>query len=280
MEYHLLIIDPQNDFCDLPAQALPPDPLRPAETLRPALPVAGADADMRRLAAFIERSGQRFAAIHVTLDSHHPLHIANPAWWVDPAGSAPAPFTAITVEDVRAGRWRARDSSLQAHSLAYVEALQAGGRYTLVVWPEHCLIGHWGHNVHAAVAARLDAWERSRLAAIDYVLKGSNPRTEHYSAVAAEVPDPADPGSALNRRLIDALATADEIVVAGEALSHCVAGTVRDIANSLAPADTRRLVLLRDCSSAVGGFESHADQFVRELTARGMRLAMSHEWAP
>lgn len=36
---HLLIIDPQNDFCDLPAGYLPAD-----QTL-PALPVTGAHAD-------------------------------------------------------------------------------------------------------------------------------------------------------------------------------------------------------------------------------------------
>jgi len=277
---HLLIVDPQNDFCDLPAQHLPPDPLRPGERLRPALPVPGADADMHRLAGFIERNGSKFSAIHVTLDSHHPLHIANPGWWTDPAGSAPAPFTAITAEDVHAGRWRARDPRLQAHSLAYVAALEAGGRHTLVVWPEHCLIGHWGHNVHAAVAAQLDAWARRQLAAVDYILKGSNPRTEHYSAVAAEVADPADPGSALNRRLIETLAQADAIVVAGETSSHCVAGTVRDIADHFAAADIRKLVLLRDCCSAVGGFEAQGERFVRELTARGMRLAASTDPLP
>lgn len=43
----LLLIDPQNDFCDLPATA----------SGTPALPVAGADADMRRVADLIERGG-------------------------------------------------------------------------------------------------------------------------------------------------------------------------------------------------------------------------------
>jgi nicotinamidase-related amidase len=277
MNQHLLLIDPQNDFCDFPAAALPVPPGN-REPLRPALPVPGAHADMLRLAAFIRRVGAAFTQIHVTLDSHHPVHIANPTWWVDAAGVAPAPFTSISVDDVRSGRWRARNPQWQPHSIAYVQKLADSGRYTLVVWPEHCLIGHWGHNVHPAVAAELDAWARERLAVIDYVPKGSNPNTEHYSAVRAEVADPADAGSQLNMRLIGALAGAERVVIAGEALSHCVANTVRDIAANWPAADVRKLVLLTDCTSSVSGFEPLGDAFVRELTARGMQTVRSSDF--
>ncbi|HWT18121.1 MAG TPA: cysteine hydrolase, partial [Variovorax sp.] len=46
---HLLVIDPQNDFCDLPADWLGTDAAT-GTPLQPALPVAGAHADMLRLA--------------------------------------------------------------------------------------------------------------------------------------------------------------------------------------------------------------------------------------
>ena len=72
----LLVIDPQNDFCDLPASH------RPACST-PSLPVAGAHADMQRLAAFIRTQGHQLDAITVTLDSHQRFDIANPDfWWV------------------------------------------------------------------------------------------------------------------------------------------------------------------------------------------------------
>ena len=45
-QLHLLVIDPQNDFCDLPATWLPPD-------AAPALAVPGAHADMLRVAQLI-----------------------------------------------------------------------------------------------------------------------------------------------------------------------------------------------------------------------------------
>lgn len=256
----LLIIDPQNDFCDFPGSALP---------------VAGADADMQRLAAIIDRVGGRLRNIHVTLDSHQPLDIAHPAWWVDARGEAPPPFTPISVADVRDGLWHARDPRQQTKSQAYVEALAAEGRYTLVVWPEHCLIGSPGHNVHRTVKEALDRWARAQLKTVDFVIKGTNPATEHYSALRAEVPDPDDPGSQLNTRLLAALADAERVLVAGEALSHCVASTLRDVAAHLPPAALGRFVLLTDCTSPVGGFEALGADFLAEMSARGLRTARS-----
>ena len=92
MKVHGLIIDPQQDFCD-PATG--------------ALYVPGAEDDMVRLATLIHRFGDRIDRIHVTLDSHHYVHIAHPIWWIDAAGRHPEPFTIISASDVEEGRWRA-----------------------------------------------------------------------------------------------------------------------------------------------------------------------------
>ena len=277
-QVHLLIIDPQNDFCDIPVAEQPPDTLAAGRKLAPALPVTGADQDMKRLAAFIDRAGSKLFDIHVTLDSHNPIDIAHPTWWTNDQGQAPAPFTVITAKDIASGLWRSRNPLLQERSRQYVEQLEAAQRYALVVWPEHCLIGHWGHNVHAAVAQSLDAWARKKLHVVDYVTKGSNPFTEHYSAVQAEVPDPSDPGTLLNGRLIRALSDADVVIVAGEALSHCVANTVRDIASNFGEDNIKKLVLLTDCCNSVGGFEQLGRDFVAEMQARGMQTAYSTDY--
>ena len=275
---HLLIVDPQNDFCDIPVADQPIDLLNSGCTRAPALPVAGADNDMKRLAAFINRVGSKLTDIHVTLDLHHPIDIAHPTWWTSATGESPAPFTVITSQDIAAGLWRPRNPLVHERSRQYVAQLDAAQRYALVVWPEHCLVGHWGHNVHATVAHALDAWARNKLAVVDYVTKGTNPFTEHYSAVQAEVPDPSDPGTLLNGRLIRALADADVVIVAGEALSHCVAHTVRDIANNFGEDNIRKLVLLTDCCNSVGGFEQLGQDFVAEMCARGMQTARSSDF--
>jgi len=132
--YHLLIIDPQNDFCDLPPPAAP------------ALPVPGAHQDMLRLASLIEQGGAGLSAITITLDSHHRYDVAHPTFWRTADGAAPGPFTQISAADVRAGRFVPRDAGGLPRVLSYLDALESAGRYQLMVWPVHCEIGSWGHT--------------------------------------------------------------------------------------------------------------------------------------
>ena len=270
----LLIIDPQNDFCDLPVGWCPADPFT-GEPIAPALPVAGAHADMGPQAAFIRGAAASLDEITVTLDSHNRLHIAHPTFWQTGDGGVVAPFTQITARQVRAGAFRPRDPAAEERALAYLEALEARGRYTLMVWPVHCEIGSWGHGVHAAVRAAYNAWETTRLKVVRKVAKGSNLWTEHYSALQAEVPDRTDPHTQLNQPLLAALDTADLLVVAGEAGSHCVKATVEDLADNLPGGRPERIVLLTDCMSAVTGFAAQQDTFLRGMAERGARLATS-----
>ena len=266
----LLVIDPQNDFCDLP------EPLVPAG-LAPALPVAGAHADMLRVAAFIRAASARLDGISVTLDSHNRLHIAHPTFWQRGDGGTVAPFTPITARQVREGEFEPRDPRALDRALAYLDALDARGRYTLMVWPVHCEIGSWGHNVHAEVRAAYNEWEVRRLAVVRKVAKGSNLWTEHYSALQAEIPDPSDPHTLLNRPFIEALAEADLLFIAGEAGSHCVRATTEDIARNLPGGRLERIVLLTDCMSPVAGFQPQHDAFLSDMRARGVRAAASGE---
>jgi nicotinamidase-related amidase len=159
-----------------------------------------------------------------------------------------------------------------------VSALEAHGRYPLCIWPSHCLIGSRGHAVHPALFEALVNWE-NEYKVVDYVEKGSNVYTEHYSAIKADVSDPSDPSTQLNIRLVSALASADRVAVAGEAGSHCVANTVRDLADSFG--DDRllsKIVLLQDAVSPVGGFEDYQNRFVSEMTARGMTLSSTDQF--
>jgi nicotinamidase/pyrazinamidase len=271
---HLLIIDPQNDFCDLP------EARRPADE-SPALPVPGADADMQRLAALIRAHGDAFDAITVTLDSHQRVDIAHPPFWQRADGGGwrdVNAFTEITAQQVRDGAFRPRDAAALPRTLAYLDALEARGRYTLMVWPVHCEIGRWGHAVHADVAAACRAWEAATNRRVGYVTKGENPWTEHYSAVLAEVPDASDPHTELNTALLAELDRAARIVIAGEASSHCVRATTEHIVAHLPGGRPQRLVLLTDCMSPVAGFAAQHDEFLDAMRAAGATLAPSSEW--
>ena len=254
----LLIIDPQNDFCDP----------------KGALYVNGAENDMTRLAKMIARIGDKLSDIHVTLDSHHLVDIAHPIFLVNSKGEHPNPFTIISNDDIKNGVWRATNPQFQKRVEEYVQALADNGRYPLCVWPPHCLIGSWGYSVFPALFDELLKWEQS-FAMVDYVTKGSNLWTEHYSAVQADVPDPQDPSTQLNMSLIETLARADIILLAGEARSHCLANTVKDIANNFGEENIKKMHLLTDCTSDVTGFEKFGEDFVSEMISRGMNLTTS-----
>lgn len=276
---HLLVIDPQNDFCDLPESYLGTDP-RSGLRLMPALPVAGAHQDMLRLADLIRLGRAGVSDITITLDSHQRVDIAHPTFWMQADGSPVAPFTTITAAQVRARDYQPRSSAALPRTLAYLDALEAHGRYTLMVWPVHCEIGTWGHNVHADLRAAYNQWEEQQLRIATKVTKGENPWTEHYSAVRAEVPDSDDPHTQLNSQLIARLDRADILLIAGEASSHCVRATTEHVVANLPGCRTERVVLLTDCMSPVGGFEAEHDAFLANMGHRGVRLATAAEVLP
>jgi nicotinamidase-related amidase len=261
---HLLIIDPQFDFCN------------PAGSLF----VNGAVEDSIRTAAFIKRVGNKLADIHVTLDSHHFFDIAHPILWKGTDGKHPNPFTMITVKDVQSGTWVPSVPSLFKRVLDYVKALEAGNRYPLLIWPPHCLIGSQGTAVEKIIFEALLEWESTPGNVVDYVTKGSNIFTEHYSVFRAEVADPSDPSTNLNVSLVNVLQhECDDLIVVGQALSHCVANSIRDLASAFGDDSIiKKIVLLTDCTSSVGGFEKMGSDFITELTGKGMRLAKSTDY--
>lgn len=265
---HLMTIDPQNDFCikDGP------------NGVKGALVVAGADADMNRLAAFITKNQKRISEWDCTLDCHQYIHIAHPYFWVNSKGERPNPFTLITEDDVKNGVWRAFNPQWQGRALNYVESLKKNGRYVLVIWPPHCLIGTWGQSIVPCVADALYQWERETYSRVNFVAKGSNLFTEHYSGVRADVEDPSDTSTKLNTALIDVLNEADEILITGEALSHCVCNSITDVAKEFGDDQIKKFTLLEDTSSNVAGFEKLGQDFVKEMVKKGMKVTNTRDW--
>jgi nicotinamidase-related amidase len=255
--YNLLIIDPQNDFLDIAGATLP---------------VPGANADMDRLAQWLLSHADSVQSITVTLDSHASVGVERTSFWLDADGQSVAPFTLVTAADVQAGKFLPRYADLGTEVLTYLQDLEAGGQRQLVVWPVHCVVGTWGHNIHTGLSQAIAAWEMHTGTTANKVLKGQNPMTEQYSAFRAEVPRADDPRTALNRTLLDNLAIqTGTLLVAGEALSHCVAASVQDVMDHLPSEHLARTVLLTDCMSPVPGFEAMGQNFLDTARARGLR---------
>ncbi len=252
----LLIIDAQFDFCS------------PNGTLF----VPGAVEDVARLVALIDRSADHLSRIIATLDTHQVLDIAHPGFWANAQGQHPAPFTAISFAEMEAGTWRPLYAADYARN--YVHELETQGEFQHFIWPEHCLAGTRGAALVDPLARSLAAWSRRTGRNYETVLKGEHPLAEHFGVFRAQIPVPGAAKTALNQALLDELADADQIWLAGEARSHCVATSLRQILR-YAPALAPKVSLLTDCTSDVTGMGHLAEPIYAEARVAGVRFVTS-----
>ena len=68
--------------------------------------VPGAVEDTVRVVEWLYRNLARITTLVLSLDTHTVHQIFHPSAWLDEEGHHPAPFTVITTDDVRRGRWR------------------------------------------------------------------------------------------------------------------------------------------------------------------------------
>ena len=251
-----LIIDTQFDFCH-------PDG---------ALFVPGAEQDVDRMAGLIRQYTNRIDHIIVTLDTHHLLDIAHPLFWKNAQGNHPEPFTPITADDVDTGRWVPQFSPDKARQ--YVRDLEADGQFEHFIWPEHCLIGSRGAALHDTLLYALKQWSGERERDYVAVQKGLYPLSEHFGIFQAQVPDSAVPETQLNTALIADLDRFDTVYLMGEAKSHCVANSLKQLLG-FAPSLVPKVVIVSDCTSDVTGLGHLADTIYEEARTRGVRFMES-----
>jgi nicotinamidase/pyrazinamidase len=232
---HLVIIDMQIDFCHEQGS----------------LNVPGALGDIRRLIEFIYTHAGRITNITCSLDSHLPHQIFHPAWWADADGNHPAPFTLITYDDIKAGRWRPLVAPVR--STHYVKQLEQEAKKQLTIWPYHVMIGSVGNALDPELFSAVFWHSIARKTQPAWLTKGSIPFTEHYSIIHPEVPVPDHPLGGKNKAFLDTLAEADVVLIAGEAESHCVLETVEDLVEDFGqkPDALQKIYFLRDCTSPV-----------------------------
>ncbi len=284
----LLLVDCQNTFC-----------IPEFELFVAGRSGRGAVEDNVRLCEFIYRNLGAITRIVLTLDTHMALQIFHPAFWVNESGEHPAGGqTIITPADLERGAWKVNPAVaaaiaggdleyLERHALAYVKALTEGGKYPLLVWPYHAMLGGIGHAIVSAVEEAVFFHSLARYSQPRFEIKGNNPLTENYSVLHPEVmtgPD-GEPIAEKNEALVDELLGFDALIVAGQAKSHCVAWTVHDLLSEIEARDPKlaqKVYLLDDCSSPVvvpGGvdFTEQAEEAYRRFAAAGMRIVRSTE---
>ena len=254
----LIIIDPQIDFCD-------PE--------KGTLYVPGAENDIQNISKFIDKLGKKIQKIYISLDLHHPISIFHPLMWIDNKKEHPAPFTVIKDSDIKDNIWNPIFPELRIKYRAYCKGLEKIKKHKLTIWPEHCLIGSEGSNVVSVLYNSILKWQRKVNNNINWVIKGASIHTENYSIIKAEIPDKNEPSTLLNKELLKQTEQVEQILIRGEAGSHCVLESIKDIVKySKNKKIIENIIFLENCISPVKGFENIQENFIKEYKELRMKV--------
>jgi nicotinamidase-related amidase len=287
---HLLLIDVQKDFC------FPQGSLYVAGRSG-----RGAVDDSRRIAEFIYRNLGAITRITTTLDTHFAFQIFFPSFWLGKDGEPLTAHREVTTEAIDRGDARPNPAVaswlcdgdyawLEKQVRHYCAELEKAGKYRLYLWPPHCIQGSEGHDLVGVVheARMLHSFVRGAQSWAE--VKGGNPLTENYSVLRPEVLSRHDglPLAEKNSAFLETLLSADAVVVAGQASSHCVKSSIDDLYDAIVARDkalARKVYVLADCMSAVtvpdgkGGFvvdfTPQAEKALDRYREAGMRVVLS-----
>ncbi|MBN2502337.1 MAG: hypothetical protein JXB38_16250 [Anaerolineales bacterium] len=248
--------------------------------------------DNVRLCEFIYHNLNHITSITATLDTHQAMQIFHAVFLIDADGNHPAPYTLVTLEDIKSSRWKFNPDIAaalgttpeegQKHLEYYVKQLAERGKFDLTIWPYHAMLGGISHALVSAVEEAVFFHGIARQAQVDYQIKGYSPFTEHYSALSPEVAQDRH-GKPLGRRverLMELLTESDAVAIAGQAKSHCVAATIEDLLSDIQgrnPELAKKVYLLEDCTSPVVvpgamDYTPQADAAFARFAEAGMHL--------
>ena len=254
--------------------------------------VPGAVEDTVRAIEWLYRHLPRVTTLVLSMDTHSVHQIFHPAAWVDADGRHPSPFTVISTDDVRRGRWipvlRPEGvADVRALCLEYCEQLEKSGRYVLTIWPYHALLGGASHALVPSLMEAALFHAVARRTETVFEMKGRAATTENYSVLSPEVRSLGGRTVGhFNTGLFDLLLGHDRVYVFGQAKSHCVRSTLLDVMEECRRRDPGRLTrvhVLADAMSPVPpppldplppalDFPRVADEALRTFGAAGMRI--------
>ncbi|AIE59783.1 hypothetical protein BMMGA3_06790 [Bacillus methanolicus MGA3] len=243
----LLGIDYQNDFLE-----------------NGSLPVPNSFSDVTNFARFIYENADAIDDIYMSLDTHATNQIFHPTWWINSQGEHPKPFTIITSKDIDDGIWK--PVFFEKESIEYLKGLESAGKKQLMIWPFHCLQGTFGSSIEPQLSNVLLAYSLYKGRNVRYIVKGLNPITEMYGIIKPEYSNE----DSSNAQLIQELSEYKRIVIGGEAKSHCVLESVKQIVEGFESINHKdyTLFILEDCTTSIPGFEEGTDKEYRQLAEK------------
>lgn len=274
----LIIVDGQWDFCATPDMGA-------------TLSVPGSLDDMGRLISFIYRNAENLNTIYPSYDTHKLIMIFFKKWWAyqDNLKEHPGDYTMIGLNprgeavDLNQNRRVVPLYDIDWSLKKYLPMLKVAGshNYDLTIWPYHTIEGTQGHNLVPALAEALAFFSAARNSQIQTLVKGTIPQVEHYGIFGPEVEYPGQYGGGLATDILTAVSRFDLVYVAGEAKSHCVLSSMRQLVEQFKtqPNVLKKIRFLTDCTSSVQvpgvDFDGLANAELTEMARLGVQLVKS-----
>lgn len=228
--------------------------------------VSGGNADVDRTIEFIKNN--KIDKIICSLDTHTKKQIFHKCYWKDQNGNEPDNYTIITKEDVENGKWIPTNGNIE-YAIEYLSHIKSEGRKELCIWPYHCLIGTKGASLCERLADVV--YQNNNL----FIQKGMDPDTEMYGIIRPEYNE----NNYYNYEVLEAIEQYDEVYITGEASSHCVVESVKEIAEYYEGNFEllSKITVLTDCMSSIKGYEEDTEKEFEILKTKGIKLAKSTE---
>lgn len=238
-----------------------------------ALAVKNSIKDVENITRFIYNNMENITRIICSMDTHYRRQIFHPCWWVNKKGKHPEPYTIITYDDILAGKWKTayKDNHKSSN---YLKALKKSGQKQLCIWPYHCLRGTDGYTLENQFARIVRFHSAVKITEFRNNQKRAKPFTEMYGILYPEYSEE----ELFNNRVAEIIEEYDEIYVVGEAASHCVAETLKQIVQyfSNKPDIIKKITVLTDCTSPIEGFEEETKKTFEKLNKKyGMKFKKS-----
>ncbi len=252
--------------------------------------VPGAVEDTRRSIEWIYGNLDKITGLHFSMDTHRVFQIFHPGWWIDDQGCHPKPMTIIRHDDVKTGKWK--PVSHPRECLEYCRKLEQTGKYILTIWPYHTLLGGLGHALVPALMEAAIFHAVSRMTQTHFETKGTHAMTENYSVLSPEVQElGGQVVGGFNAPFFKLLMEYDRIYIFGQAKSHCVLSTIRDIQTRVRATDAglaEKVWILEDAMSSVPAppldplppeldFPRIADAAMDDFRRSGMRIVKTSD---
>jgi nicotinamidase/pyrazinamidase len=262
----LILVDCQIDFC------------HPEGNLY----IQGAQENTHHIASFIYKNIDKITTIVATSDSHLPNHIFFAPWWINELGEHPEPYTIITSEDIEKRRWI--PSIDPNSSKEYVKLLEKNGKKNLCIWPPHCIIGTWGQMFMPEISEAIYYHTLARTTNPIFIDKGTTALTEYYGIFLPEIAVNNHYQVEINKKLFDLLTAHDRLYFAGQARSHCVLESLKQLAKyctNNTQGFFNNVYLLDDCCSVIKhptiDFSAVSKAEFAKLKEQGLHIVSSVE---